>query len=208
MESKQNRLLQTMLVSYLIFWCWMAVSPYDPFHWWLENVLVFFFLAILIVTYRFFQFSQLSYIMIALFFFLHTYGAHYSYSTPVDPWMRDVFGFQRDSYDRIVHFCFGLLIVLPIQEMLWKIVQIGRGWSYSFAVMVVLAAGAFYELIEMWVVFLVAPEVGTMFIGVQGDPWDAQHDIELAMYGSVLTMSLAWFIRLITGKRQRSKESR
>lgn len=66
--------------------------------------------------------------------------------------------------------------------------KVKGNWTYFISVMNILASGAFYELIEMWVAKIVAPEIGTLFLGTQGDPWDTQHDIEVAMYGAMIAM--------------------
>ena len=90
------------------------MKPLYPRDWLLENLLVFFYAALLIVTYRWFRFSNLSYALFTLFISLHLLGAHYTYSeTPFGFWLQDWFGFERNHYDRIVHFCFGLLIAYP-----------------------------------------------------------------------------------------------
>lgn len=200
-KLRDNRLLQILLAGYSLFWMYMAIAPNNRFDWLLENLLIILFFVLFVVTYRFFQFSNLSYLLIAFFFVLHTYGAHYSYYTPVGTWLSETFDFHRDHYDRIVHFCFGLLMVHPIRELLLRIMMMKRGWSNLFSVIIVLAVSAFYELIEMWVALVAAPEIGVLFLGTQGDPWDAQHDIELAMYGSILTLALSAFVRWIADKR-------
>ncbi|MDF2960067.1 MAG: hypothetical protein K0S39_1802 [Paenibacillus sp.] len=188
---KSNRLLQAVLAAYTVFWAVMAIEPFNRFNWFLENLLVFATILVLAVTYRSFALSNWSYLLIAVFLSLHTFGANYSYNTtPLDSWLRELFHTERDGYDRIVHFSYGLLLAYPIRELFVRTVgQIGF-WAYAMPVVFVLASGAFYELIEMWVAFIVAPEIGTLFLGTQGDPWDTQHDIELALYGAVIAMML------------------
>jgi putative membrane protein len=198
---REDRLLKGMIAGYILFWLWMLIGPYAWFNWWLENLLVFASAAYLCFSFRWFRFNNLSYVMIILFVALHTYGAHYSYNTtPIDELMQDWFGFGRDNFDRIVHFCFGLLIVYPVREFAVRAMGLGKRWAVAAAPTFILAFAALYELIEMWVAAIVAPEIGTRFLGTQGDIWDSHHDIEVALYGAVLTMLV---IALISWLRRR-----
>jgi putative membrane protein len=191
-----NRWLQGMIAVYAVFWICMAVSPYDRFDWVLENLLIWLTLMVLLLTYRWFAFDNLSYLLLGIFLSLHTLGAHSSYAVaPLDEVMRAAFGFQRNNYDRIVHFCFGLLLAYPIREFAVRVMQIKGRWSYVHPVVIVLASGAFYELIEMWVAQIVAPDIGAVFLGSQGDPWDAQHDMEVALYGAMIAMLITYMFK-------------
>jgi putative membrane protein len=161
-----------MIAGYASFWTYMAITPFNRFDWVLENLLIWLTLLVLIITYRWFSFQNVSYMLIALFLSLHTLGAHYSYSiAPLDEALKAVFGFHRDHYDRIVHFSFGLLLAYPIREFAIRVMRIKASWAYFQSSMFIVAAGAFYELIEMWVAMMVAPDIGWMFLGSQGDPW-------------------------------------
>jgi putative membrane protein len=200
----QNGALQMMIVIYVGIWIWMAVSPYSRYDWVLENLLIWAALIGLVSTYKFFCFTNLSYAYIGLFLLLHTVGAHYSYNeNVVDVWMKLIFHTQRDNYDRLVHFSFGLLLAYPLREAMSVWTQLGRRWLYVLTCVIVLAMGAFYELIEMWVALLVAPEIGTLFLGTQGDPWDTHHDMELALYGAVIAMGVTAVWRKMKGSRKR-----
>ncbi|MCR8634163.1 DUF2238 domain-containing protein [Paenibacillus radicis (ex Xue et al. 2023)] len=186
---RSNRMLQALLAVYLLFWVLMAIEPYNRFNWFLENLLIFATITGLVGTYRRFAFTNMSYLLIVVFLVLHTFGANYSYhTTPLDSWIRELFHTERDGYDRVVHFSYGLLLAYPIREFIVRSMGPKGLWDYALPVVLVLASGAFYELFEMWVALLVAPEIGTLFLGTQGDPWDTQHDMELAMYGAILTM--------------------
>ncbi|MFD0678690.1 MULTISPECIES: DUF2238 domain-containing protein [unclassified Paenibacillus] len=186
---RSNRMLQVLLAIYLLFWVLMAIEPYSRFNWFLENLLILATITGLVGTYRRFAFTNMSYLLIVVFLILHTFGANYSYhTTPLDSWIRELFHTERDGYDRVVHFSYGLLLAYPIREFIVRTMGPRGLWDFALPVVLVLASGAFYELIEMWVALLVAPEIGTLFLGTQGDPWDTQHDMELAMYGAILTM--------------------
>lgn len=187
----KNRFLQILIVIYAGIWIWLAISPYSRFNWVLENLLIWAALIGLVSTYKLFSFTNLSYACIALFLVLHTYGAHYSYNENwVDVWLKEIIHSERDPYDRLVHFSFGLLLAYPIREAMQAWTQLGRKWLYVMTCVIVLAMGAFYELIEMWVALIVAPEIGTLFLGTQGDPWDTHHDMELALYGAIIAIGI------------------
>lgn len=178
--------LLIMSSCYAIIWLWAAWSPMDRFIWFLENLLIFLFWIVFILLHRYFHFSYFSYFCIMLFLTLHTIGGHYSYQTPIDPWLKQWFSLDRSYFDRIVHFSFGLLIVIPIREWYQQMISISSKMASFLSILTIFAAGSFYELIEMWVAMIVAPEASTAFLGLQGDPWDTQHDMELALYGSML----------------------
>ena len=113
----ENRWLQIGLLAYAICWGLLAMEPYSVFNWWLENLLIIAAAAGLVSTYRYFKFNNFSYVLILLFITLHTVGAHYSYNTtPLDRWLNATFHYERDHYDRTVHFSFGLLIAYPAHE--------------------------------------------------------------------------------------------
>jgi putative membrane protein len=113
------------------------------------------------------------------------------------PWLNLLFGHpDRLNFDRVVHLSFGLLLAYPIWEVLRRSAGVRGGWSYVLAVVTVLAAGAFYELLEMWIAQVLAPDIGDAFVGTQGDIWDAQKDMALAMYGAIAAMT-------VTGLRRR-----
>ncbi|MBP1966239.1 DUF2238 domain-containing protein [Paenibacillus aceris] len=186
---RANWPLHLMILIYTGLWIWMAVKPYSRFDWVLENLLIWAALIVLVSTYRLFAFSNVSYALFGLFLALHTIGAHYSYNENiVDVWLKLIFHSERDNYDRLVHFSFGFLLGYPLREALSAWTLLTRRWLYVMTCVSILAFGAFYELIEMWVALLVAPEIGTLFLGTQGDPWDTHHDMELALYGAVIAM--------------------
>jgi putative membrane protein len=191
-QSSRSRLPQILLTSYAIVWVVTAIKPFNRQDWLLENVLVFAAVPVLVITFRWFRFSSLSYCLIALFLTLHTIGAHYTYSEmPVFNWMRDGWQFSRNHYDRVVHFLFGFLISYPMCEMLTRVAGLRRGWARVGTVHVIVAWSALYEIIEAAVAHLVSPELGAAYNGIQGDIWDAQKDAALAMTGAILTMTMA-----------------
>lgn len=189
---KSNHPLQAMILWLVALWIATAIDPLYPRDWLLENLLVFVWSALLVFGYRWFRFSNPSYGLFTVFLSLHLVGAHYTYAeTPLGFWLQDWFGFERNHYDRLVHFSFGLLLALPMREILLRKSGIDTGWSYFLALCCVLAFSAVYEIIEMLAAVIVSPELGTAYLGTQGDEWDAQKDGALAGTGAVIAMLAA-----------------
>jgi putative membrane protein len=198
---RENRFLQALAACYGILLAWSGIAPREPLTWWLEMSLAFVFLAVLIATHRRFVFSNLSYALIAIFLALHTYGAHYTYSdSALGNWLKDALAHERNHYDRIVHFGFGALLVYPIRELGRRITHLRGGWSYAVPWLCALALSAGYEIVEGWTARLVSPELGTAFLGTQGDEWDAQKDMSLANSGSLISLALGALYQRRTGR--------
>jgi len=192
LHSRHSRLPQILFAAYVVVWVLAAIKPFNRQDWLLENVLVFAAVPVLVFTFRWFRFSNVSYVLIAAFLTLHAIGAHYTYSEmPVGNWLRDDWQFSRNHYDRVVHLLFGLLISHPLWELLVRVARMRRGWARVGAVHVVMAWSALYEIIEAMVAHLVSPELGAAYNGTQGDIWDAQKDAALAMTGAIITMTIA-----------------
>lgn len=171
----------------------MAIAPLDRHDWMMENILFFVFFVVLTSSYRLFQFSLKSYALITIFLTLHLTGAHYTYSkVPFGFYLSEVFDITRNHFDRIVHFSFGLLLTYPIRELLIRFAKLRGFFSYYLPVDVVLACSAFFEILEWLLVLSVNPELGDAYLGTQGDIWDAQKDMALAMIGSVLVMVVTY----------------
>ena len=181
----------------------MAIEPFNRRDWLLENLLVFFYIGLLLVTYPRFRFSALSYLLFTIFMSLHLIGAHYTYSeVPFGFWMQDALGLARNHYDRVVHFSFGLLIAYPLREWLLRVTGVRPGWSNFLTVALVLAFSGFYEVMEGIVAMLVSPELGMAYLGTQGDQWDSQHDTFLAFSGAVVAMLVTVIsVRAIQSKK-------
>lgn len=191
---RDNRVLHALILWLLILWAITAVEPFNRRDWLLENLLVFIYAALLALTYRRFTFSNLSYALFTLFLSLHLIGAHYTYAeTPLGFWLQDGFELQRNHYDRLVHFSYGLLCAYPFREILLRAAGVRRSWTYFLVASMILAFSAVYEIIEAVVAILVDPELGAAYLGTQGDEWDAQKDSALAFGGAVAAMAMTWY---------------
>lgn len=185
------------MAVYATVWAWAAVNPLHPEDWLLENLLVFAAVGFSIWLCRVCPLSDLSNALTTVFLILHTVGSHYTYSlVPLGDWMKDAFGFERNHYDRVIHFAFGLLMTYPLRELLLRSTITAAGWAGFFAFVLVSTCSGVYELIEWGAAVVVDPEAGLAFLGTQGDPFDTQKDHALALLGSLLALG---FIRVGEG---------
>jgi len=165
--------------------------PERVFDFFLENGAVSILLIALIVSYRRLPLSDLSYAVILLYLCLHEWGAHYKYTdVPLGEWMKGWLHTQRNSYDRVVHFSFGLMLSYPMQEILMRSVGVRSRWRYVLPVEAVLSFSAIYEMLEAFMASILTPERGEEFVGMQGDMWDSQEDMFMAGLGAVAAMVL------------------
>ena len=147
-------------------------------------------IVVLIAVYRRFPMSHVVYLGVFLHVLILVYGGYYTYAlTPLGNWARDAFHLSRNHYDRIGHLALGFFPSLTIREVLLRRTPLVRGAWLTFIVLsVVLAIGAFWELLEWWTTLVVASDTGTAFLGSQGDPWDAQWDMLLALVGAAISL--------------------
>lgn len=186
-----------LLAVFLVAWVWAAIHPVFPDDWWLENILIFAGVPLMIGLGFYFRLSNLSYTLITVFLVLHVIGAHYTYAeVPFGDTLQRWFHSDRNLYDRLVHFSFGLLLAYPVREVFVRITRARGVWSFYLPVELTLAFSAIYELMEWAAAVKVAPEAGLAFLGAQGDVWDAQKDMALAGLGSVIAMLITFLIVL------------
>jgi putative membrane protein len=161
----------------------------DSKNWWLENTLTFSAVILLVAFYKHFQFSDFSYTCIFLFMMLHVYGSQHTYAeNPFGFWVKDQLQLERNHYDRLVHFGFGFFLAYPMNEVFWRLTNMRPLFSYALPIDLTVSLGAFYELMEWSVADVFFPKQGMAYLGTQGDVWDAQKDIAVALLGALLTM--------------------
>ena len=189
-RGDNQRVLTALLLLYMLFWAWLAIDPVDSQDWFLENLLTLGFVAVLLLTYRRFAFSLTSYCLMVVFLIFHTIGAHYTYAeVPIGHWLQQTLELSRNPFDRIAHFAYGVLLVYPFRELLVRLAGVKGLWSYYLPASGILAQSGFFEVVEAVVAMIVSPELGSMYLGTQGDEWDAQKDMVAAFVGSILTMA-------------------
>ena len=139
--------------------------------------------------------------MITAFLTLHAIGAHYTYAeVPFGFWLQHSFGLSRNPFDRLVHFGYGFLLVYPLRDLLMRLAGAKGFWSYYLPISGILAQSGLFEVTEAAIAQMVSPELGTAYLGTQGDEWDAQKDMMAALTGAVMMAGLIWLI----GRRRAS----
>jgi putative membrane protein len=178
-----------LLFIVTIVFCWSGWRPYDRFTWWLEIAPGLAGIIILLATYRRFQLTTLCYTLIALHICVLCVGGHYTYArVPAFDWLRPIFGWQRNHYDRLGHFMQGFVPAIIAREVFIRINILNRKkWIPFLVVSVCLAISAFYELIEWWTAIM-GGSASNDFIGSQGDVWDTQEDMLFALVGAVCAL--------------------
>lgn len=189
--------LAILVAVYAVLWVWLAIDPLDRKDWALENVLVLAFAVALWSSRRAFVFSRVSYTLIFVFLCLHAVGAHYTYArVPYDEAWRvltgdsfdAIFGWERNHYDRLVHFCYGLLLAYPVREVFLRVADVRGFWGYFLPLDLVLSTSALFELFEWGAAEFFGGDLGIAYLGTQGDVWDAHKDMALAGCGALAAM--------------------
>ncbi|NCC05347.1 MAG: DUF2238 domain-containing protein [Proteobacteria bacterium] len=189
--------LLCLTLLFFVEFIFLAFEPYDRKDWLLENVLVAMFLLVLLLTAKKFPLSRISYTLIFIFLAIHEIGSHYTYSeVPYDAWFSSAFGttfnelvgWERNNFDRIVHFLYGLLLAYPIREVYFRVARADGFWGYFLPLDFAMSTSMLYELIEWGAAEFFGGELGVAYLGTQGDVWDAHKDMLLASIGALLAM--------------------
>jgi putative membrane protein len=197
----RNKLLQFYTAIFVIAWMYTLIGTSDIANWFLENTLVIIFIGVLMLTFKKFQFCDLTYTFIFIYLSLHIYGAMYTYAeNPFGYWLKDYFHFQRNHYDRIVHFSFGFMLAYPMRDFFINKMQFPNWVGWLLPIEITLSFSCLYELVEWAVADVLFPEQGVAYLGTQGDVWDAQKDMFMAFSGAVLITLLVMTIRKIAIK--------
>ena len=188
-----------LLVAYGLIWGALALAPKHRADWWLENVLVFVAIPLLVWASSRLRLRDRSYVALFVFFVFHAIGSHYTYSeVPIDAWCEAWFGFspgaafgaERNHYDRLVHFLYGLLAIPAALDIVDARAPTTRLWRWLLAVGFVTSHSLLYELIEWGAAVAFGGDLRMAFLGTQGDVWDAQKDMALALLGSVIAATV------------------
>lgn len=204
-----------LAVLFAFWWVALAISPRYRHDWALENVLTIACVVALALFRDRLPLSRISYTALFVFLSLHSLGAHYTYSeVPYDAWAQtltgrsisDVFGLQRNYYDRFVHFSYGVLLVYPIRDILIAKADVRGIWSYYLPIAIASSTSLDYEVIEWGAASVFGGDLGVAYLGTQGDVWDAQKDMTLAVLGAILSMSLLAMGHVWRGYRRAARD--
>ena len=171
-------LLAALIVAFLI--------AQDRLTWLLEVMWVLLAMPLLVATRARFPLTRLLYVLIGIHCLILIYGGAYTYAlTPLGLWVQDVFDLARNHYDRLGHFAQGFIPAILARELLLRLTPLHRGgWLFHLVVSVCLAFSAFFEMIEWWAALIWGGDADA-FLATQGDVWDTQWDMFLALCGAI-----------------------
>ncbi len=183
-----------LLIIYLILFIILAINPYDRAVWWAENLPIMLIVAAIVLISRNYIFSSLSYSFMFVLIIMHTIGGHFTFERVPFEVVNNLFGFERNNYDRFAHFSVGFY-AYPIGEYLLvkKLVR-SKAVLILFPIFTIFSVAAGYEIIEWLYAVSADPQAGIAVLGSQGDVWDAQKDMLLDSLGSVLAMIVFIFV--------------
>ncbi len=200
-----GRYLATLAVLFAALWVALAIHPNDRHDWLLENALVVAAVLFVLWTWRKARLSTIAYTLIFVFLCLHEVGAHYTYAeVPYDAWWKaltgstfnSLVGWQRNNFDRVIHFGYGLLLALPLRELVVPKAGVRGFWSYFLPLDIMVSTSGLYELIEWGASEAFGGDLGMAYLGTQGDVWDAHKDMALASTGALIAILFAvWLDR-------------
>ena len=197
--ASSDRYPRVLLGMYLAFWTALAIAPHYREDWLLENVLVVVALPLLVWSHRRIGFSHYALTALFVFFSLHAVGAYYTYSeVPWNAALKSLTGWdamqsldmQRNPFDRVVHFGYGLLVVPAVAELLDARGPLRGLWRQLVPVMFIMSNSELYEMIEWQAAETFGGDLGQAYLGTQGDIWDAQKDSLMAMLGAIVGLTI------------------
>jgi putative membrane protein len=200
-HAPHRRYLLALGAIFALVFVALAIAPRERDAWLLENVLVIAFAAALAVSSRRFILSRVSYTLILVFLCLHEVGAHYTYAqVPYDRWfealtgrtLNGVLGWERNNFDRVIHFSYGLLLAYPVREVFLRVAAVRGFWGYFLPLDLTMSTSMIFELFEWAAAEIFGGELGQAYLGTQGDIWDAHKDMALASLGAVIAMLLTY----------------
>ncbi|MGI9336771.1 MAG: DUF2238 domain-containing protein [Gammaproteobacteria bacterium] len=180
-----------LLIASALVVGWSGIEPLERTTWSLEVAPVLIGATALVVTFSAFRFSSLVYRLLFLHAIILAVGGHYTYAkVPIGFWMQDLLDLSRNHYDRIGHFAQGFIPAILAREILLRLSPLRQGkWLFFLVLCVCLAFSAFYEMLEWWAA-LIGGDSADSFLGTQGDVWDTQWDMFLALLGVVSAQCL------------------
>jgi putative membrane protein len=193
-----RRYLALLALVFAALWVALAIEPWYREDWALENALVVAFAVAIAASHRKLLLSRVSYTLIFLFLCVHEVGAHYTYAeVPYEDWvaaltgggsLNEALGWERNNFDRVAHFLYGLLMAYPLREFFLRVADVRGFWGYFLPLDFTLATSAMFELFEWAAAEIFGGDLGAAYLGTQGDVWDAHKDMALAATGALIAM--------------------
>ena len=196
--KKEDKYPLFYLIAFILIFIIGAIKPLSFGGWAIESFFSIIIIPFLIITYKKFRFSNTSYTLILVFLILQIIGSHYTYSqVPIGFWLQDLLDLSRNHYDRIVHFAFGLFLYLPTLELYRKLSNNYSKifFNYLIVFFIIMAAGAIFEVAEYLVILTISPDLGSNYLGTQGDHLDPYQDLALKLISSFILMIYFYYKR-------------
>ncbi len=194
MHQSSSRVPLILLLGYGVFFSLLSINPYQREIWFAENLTVLVIVGVIVILYaRGIRFSDTAYILMSILIFLHTIGGHYTFERVPFDVLGDLFGFERNMYDRVAHFTVGFYAFALAELLVMKRAVRSRWVLYLFPLFAIATVAMAYEIIEWIFAITNDPEAGAAYLGSQGDIWDAQKDMLSDTLGAVTALMLfAW----------------
>lgn len=182
----KDRLPLLLLIIFIVLSIWSGIHPHDIQVWWTEMSIALLLVGTLMLTYRRFRFSNTAYVILAIWCYIQVVGAHYTFELVPFDFITNLFGFERNHYDRVAHFVVGMGGI-AIAEILWRKRLVNTiATAAVFSVVFIMAIAGFWELVEWIYAEIDGGDAGQAFLGSQGDVWDAHKDMVQDTLGSIL----------------------
>ena len=198
-----------LLAAYAAIWLSLAIDPVFRSDWLLENAIVIIAVPLLVATAKRWRFSDFAYTCLFAFFVAHAVGAHYTYSlVPYAEWWQALGGAPpegRNHYDRVVHALYGLLVAPAAVELFGRFGRYSRPWDFLFPWMFMAGHSVVYELVEYAAALAFGGDLGQAYLGTQGDIWDGQKDMALALAGTTVMLAALAFAGRLPTRTQRGR---
>jgi len=192
--TMSNKLAYLLLGGYLLLFGLCAIAPYDRAVWWAENIPIMLLVGVVILMHRYHRFSPLSYLFMSFLIVLHTIGGHYTFERVPFGLVTDMFGFERNHYDRMAHFCVGFYAYPVAEILLAKRLVTSAAILGMFPVFAIFTVAGCYEIFEWAYAIYADSGAGIAVLGSQGDIWDAQKDILADGLGSLFAVAVFFYV--------------
>lgn len=201
-----RRIKSAALLLYILVLIITCINPIYPHEMYLQHSVTFLVFILLVYINVRNKLSNKAFLLIVTFMIFHIIGARWIYSyVPYDKWISSLtgfsinnyFGFKRNEYDRLVHFLFGFMLLVPLREIYSGWFKCTHKELTILAFLTILSLSMLYEIFEWSISIFLSPEDAQAYNGQQGDYWDAQKDMALAVTGALLTIVLSWIYNRI-----------
>lgn len=193
-SMRRGRFPQFLAGVFVLVFIVLGIDPVSRGVWVAEVIPVVLVFALLVLTYRFFRFSNTAYLLMAFWMFWHTVGGHYTFANVPFAFVTESFGFERNHFDRVGHFSVGFY-AFPLMELVTRKRWCGPILASLLGVCFIMSIASGYEIVEWWFAEVVGGGAGIEFLGSQGDVWDAQKDMLADTLGAFCAVALFWLVR-------------